>query len=77
MVGAGRHSGLRDAGLSPRLRTAVIVFEVTQEANGGYCAECLTLSIFTQGDTCDELREHVREVVQADGELPCRADGEQ
>jgi len=28
-----------------------IVFEITQEADGGYCAECLTESIFTQGGT--------------------------
>ena len=42
-----------------------IVFEVTQEADGGYCAECLTESIFTQGDTWDELRANVREAVEA------------
>ena len=42
-----------------------IVFEVTQEADGGYCAECLTESIFTQGDTWDELRANVREAVDA------------
>ena len=42
-----------------------IVFEVTQEADGGYCAECLTESIFTQGDTWDELRANVREAVGA------------
>ncbi len=28
-----------------------IVFEITQEADGGFCAECLTESIFTQGDS--------------------------
>ena len=42
-----------------------IVFEVTQEADGGYCAECLTESIFTQGDTWDELRANVKEAVEA------------
>ena len=42
-----------------------IVFEVTQESDGGYCAECLTESIFTQGDTWDELRVNVREAVEA------------
>ena len=41
-----------------------IVFEVTQEADGGYCAECLTESIFTQGDNWDELRANVREAVE-------------
>ena len=35
---------------------AELVFEVVQEADGGYCAECLTESIFTEGDTWDELR---------------------
>ena len=42
-----------------------IVFEVTQEADGGYCAECLTESIFTQADTWPALRDNVREAVQA------------
>jgi hypothetical protein len=41
------------------------VFEVTQEADEGYCAECLTEAIFTQGDTWDELRANVREAVDA------------
>jgi predicted RNase H-like HicB family nuclease len=50
-----------------------LVFEVTQEADGGYCAECLTASIFTQGDTWDDLRVNVREAVNAyffDGTAP-------
>ena len=42
-----------------------IVFEVTQEADGGFCAECLTESIFTQGDTWEELRANVKEAVAA------------
>jgi predicted RNase H-like HicB family nuclease len=42
-----------------------IIFEVTQEADGGYCAECLTESIFTQGDTWEELRANVKEAVEA------------
>jgi predicted RNase H-like HicB family nuclease len=42
-----------------------IIFEVTQEADGGFCAECLTESIFTQGDTWDELRSNVKEAVEA------------
>jgi hypothetical protein len=33
-----------------------LVFEVVQEADGGYCAECLTENIFTQANTWDELR---------------------
>ncbi|MEP7365035.1 MAG: 2-phospho-L-lactate guanylyltransferase [Acidobacteriota bacterium] len=44
---------------------AELIFEVTQEADGGYCAECLTLDIFTQANTWDELRVKVREAVQA------------
>ncbi len=42
-----------------------VVFEITQEADGGFCAECLTESIFTQGDTWDELRANVKESVEA------------
>ena len=42
-----------------------IVFEVTQEADGGFFAECLSESIFTQGDTWDELRANVREAAEA------------
>ncbi|HEV2202475.1 MAG TPA: 2-phospho-L-lactate guanylyltransferase [Bryobacteraceae bacterium] len=42
-----------------------IVFEVTEEADGGYCAECRTESIFTQGDTWDDLRANVKEAVEA------------
>lgn len=41
------------------------VFEITQEADGGFCAECLTESIFTQGNTWDELRTNVEEAVEA------------
>ncbi len=42
-----------------------IVFEITQESDGAFCAECLTESIFTQGDTWDELRANVKEAVEA------------
>jgi hypothetical protein len=41
------------------------LFAVTQEADGGYCAECLTENIFTQGDTWEELRANVKEAVAA------------
>ncbi|MCW5977383.1 MAG: 2-phospho-L-lactate guanylyltransferase [Bryobacteraceae bacterium] len=44
---------------------AELVFEVTQEADGGYCAECLTLDIFTEADAWEELRASVREAVRA------------
>jgi predicted RNase H-like HicB family nuclease len=38
---------------------------VTQEADGGFVAECLTESIFTQADTWEELRRNVKEAVAA------------
>ena len=41
-----------------------IVFEITQEADGGFVAECLTEPIFTQADTWEELREAVRDAVR-------------
>ena len=40
-----------------------IVFEVTQEADGGFVAECLTENIFTQADGWDELRANVQDAV--------------
>ncbi len=52
-----------------------IVFEVSQESDRGFCAECLTESIFTQGDTWDELRANVKEAVEAfyfDSQIPSR-----
>ena len=42
-----------------------IIFEVTQEGDGGFIAEALGESIFTQADSWDELRANVREAVQA------------
>jgi hypothetical protein len=42
-----------------------LVFEVAQEADGGYTAEALGESIFTQADSWEELRANVREAVQA------------
>jgi predicted RNase H-like HicB family nuclease len=41
-----------------------LVFEVIEEADGGYCAECLTESIVTEGSSRDELRANVREAVR-------------
>ena len=40
-----------------------LVFEVTQEGDGGFVAEALGESIITQADTWDELRSNVREAV--------------
>lgn len=42
-----------------------IVFEVTQEVDGGYIAEAIGESIFTQADDWDALRKNVREAEQA------------
>jgi predicted RNase H-like HicB family nuclease len=52
-----------------------LVFEVTQEADGGYAAECLTENIFTQADSWEELKANVREAAAAfffDRPLPDR-----
>src|SRR2546429_5404649 len=38
-----------------------IVFEVTQEADGGFVAECLTEAIFTGADSWEELRRTLRD----------------
>jgi predicted RNase H-like HicB family nuclease len=42
-----------------------LVFEVVQEADGGFCAECSSETIVTEGDTWEELRRNVEEVVRA------------
>ena len=50
-----------------------LVFEVTEEAEGGYSAACLTEGIFTQGDTWEELRAMVKDAVEGyffDGSKP-------
>jgi predicted RNase H-like HicB family nuclease len=57
--------------ITPRI--SELVFDVTQEADGGYVAECLTESIVTQGDTWEELRAMVRDAVEGyffDGPKP-------
>ena len=41
-----------------------LVFELTQEEDGGFCAECLPENIFTQGNTWEAVRENVREAVR-------------
>jgi len=42
-----------------------IIFEVTQEAEGGYVAECLTDAVFTEADNWEDLRHNVKEAVAA------------
>jgi hypothetical protein len=45
--------------------TKEIVFEVTQESDGGFVAECLTESIITQADNWVDLRRNVKQSVAA------------
>ena len=40
-----------------------VAFRVTQESDGGYCAKCLTESIFTQGDSWQELEPMIKDAV--------------
>jgi len=50
-----------------------IIFSVQESPEGGYEARALGYSIFTQGDTMDELKRNVREAVQChfdEGEAP-------
>jgi len=42
-----------------------LVFEIAQELDGGFTAEALGESIFTQADTWEELKTNVKEAVQA------------
>jgi len=42
-----------------------LVFEVTQEADGGFVAEALGEGIITEADSWEDLRANVREAVRA------------
>ena len=42
-----------------------LIFEVIQGADGGFCAECLTESIVSEGNSWEELRQNVKDVVKA------------
>lgn len=42
-----------------------LIFEVAQESDGGFTAEALGESIFTQADSWEELRANVQEGVEA------------
>jgi hypothetical protein len=56
-------------------RTDELVFDVLQDQDGGFVAECLSESIITQAITWLELRNNVREAVSAyffDGVPPVR-----
>ena len=41
-----------------------LIFEVSQDADGGFVAECLTESIVTEGDSWEQLRANVQEAVR-------------
>jgi hypothetical protein len=52
-----------------------LVFDVIQDQDGGFVAECLSESIATEADTWQELRANVKEAVSAfffDGSTPER-----
>jgi len=38
-----------------------IVFDITQEADGGFSAEALGYDIFSQADSWEELRDNIKE----------------
>jgi predicted RNase H-like HicB family nuclease len=42
-----------------------LVFEIAQESDGGFTAEAIGESIFTQADSWEELRVNVQEAVEA------------
>jgi hypothetical protein len=42
-----------------------IIFDIAQDADGGFIAESIGESIFTEADSWDELKINVREAVQA------------
>jgi hypothetical protein len=46
-------------------RMSELVFEVTQDVDGGFVAEALGESIFTEADSWDALCANVREAVKA------------
>ena len=41
-----------------------IIFYIEESIDGGYEARALGHSIFTQGDTSDELKENIRDAVK-------------
>jgi len=46
------------------MNNSEIIFAVQESPEGGFEARALGHSIFTQGDTMDELKRNVREAVQ-------------
>jgi predicted RNase H-like HicB family nuclease len=45
------------------IMSSEIIFEITEDADGGYNATALGFGIHTQADTIDELRAAVRDAV--------------
>ena len=41
-----------------------LVFDITEDPDGGYCAAAEGESIFTQGDTWEELRANVQDATR-------------
>jgi predicted RNase H-like HicB family nuclease len=41
-----------------------LIFLVEEDPEGGYTARALSASIFTEADTLEELRAHIREAVR-------------
>ena len=71
-IGSNARVLSEDSSMNP-VRASELVFEVTEETEGGYSAECLTENIFTQGKTWEELRANVKEATEAyfyDGPKP-------
>ncbi len=60
-----RHLLLRRGDCNKLVSMREIVFEITQESDGGFVAECLTESIITQADDWEGLRANVKEAVAA------------
>lgn len=46
------------------LMSSELVFNVAQESDGGFCAECLSEPIATEGDSWADLRRNVEEAVR-------------
>ena len=42
-----------------------LIFDVAQDPDGGYTANCLNEDIFTEADSWDELRSNVKDAVAA------------
>ncbi len=42
-----------------------LVFDIVQDSDGGFIANCLSEDIFTEADSWDQLRANVKEAVEA------------